>query len=144
MDPRRLLRVGGPTWELARAFLLLAYLAANASSAGTADRLSAPWLAAVGAAGLVLPAAFLFFAIDPQRHAAFLPLLIMGKVFEAGTVVLLFVTGTLGSGSLAPLQTGLPFPREVPEAGLFVVALLLDIGVLVGLVRLRSRSSPSE
>ena len=136
MKPRPVLRVAGPAWELARCFLFLAFLAAGSSSSGSADMLSAPWLAAVGAAGLVMPAAFLMLALAPDRYAVFLPLLRLGKGLEIATVALLFATRTIVPGSGMPL---LAF--RVPVLGNAQVAFALvgaaDVAVLIGLFRVR-------
>jgi hypothetical protein len=136
MEPKPLLRLGGPAWELARAFLLLAYLAVSASAAGSADMLSAPWLAAVGAAGLVMPAAFVMYAAAPDRHGAFLPLLRLGKVLEAATILLLFVTGAVSSGGNVPIFTA---RNLVFQPWTFGFVLVLDLLVLTGLLRVRGR-----
>lgn len=132
MEPRPILRFGGPAWELARTALLLLFLAVGSSTAGTPDMPSAPWLAAAGAAGLVLPAAFVLFCLSPGRYRPFLPLLIMGKIFEAGTLVLLFATGAVTRAVVPGLNLD-PFRAYAVGA-----ALILDVVVLVGLVRLRA------
>jgi hypothetical protein len=137
MKPRPVLRVAGPAWELARSFLLLAFLAAGSSSSGNVDMLSAPWLAAVGAAGLVMPAAFLVFALAPDRYAAFLPLLRLGKGLEIATVALLFATGTIAPGSGTPLLAfRVPVLGSVPMVFAFVG--VADVAVLIGLFRVRT------
>ncbi len=138
MEPRPLLRVAGPAWELARTFLLLAYLAVASSAAGSADMLSAPWLAAVGAAGLVMPAAFVMYAAAPDRHGAFLPLLRLGKALEAASILLLFATGAVAPGTTMP---GPFFATRIlsDPSWAFGLVFALDLLVLVGLVRVRGR-----
>jgi hypothetical protein len=138
MEPKPLLRVGGPAWEIARTVLLLAYLAVASSAAGSADMLSAPWLAAVGAAGLVVPAAFVMYAAAPQRHAAFLPLLRLGKALEAASILLLFATGVVAKGATmpGPLFT-VPLLGDPPWT--FGLVFALDLLVLTGLLRVRGR-----
>jgi hypothetical protein len=137
MKHKPLLRVAGPAWELARYFLLIAFLAAGSSSSGRADMLSTPWLLAAGAGGLVMPAAFLMLALAPGRYAAYVPLLRLGKGLEIATVALLFATGTITPGSGVPM---LAF--RVPVLGsvavVFVLATAADIAVLAGLFRLRT------
>jgi hypothetical protein len=136
MEPKPLLRVGGSAWEIARTFLLLAYLAVSSSAAGSADMLSAPWLAAVGAAGLVMPAAFVMYAAAPDRHGAFLPLLRLGKTLEAATILLLFVTGAVTGGGNVPFFAA----RMLSFAPwTFGLVLALDLLVLTGLLRVRGR-----
>jgi hypothetical protein len=137
MNQKPLLRVAGPAWELARYFLFILFLATASSSSGNADMLSAPWLAAVGAGGLVMPAAFLMFAFAPGRYAAYLPLLRLGKALEVATVALLFATGTVGPGS------GMPWIAfRVPVLGstavVFGLVGLADLVVLAGLLRVRT------
>src|SRR4030042_3016891 len=73
MEHKPVLRVAGPAWELPRFFLLIVFPATASSSSVNADMLSAPWLAAAGAGGLVMPAAFLMFAFAPGRDAVYLP-----------------------------------------------------------------------
>jgi hypothetical protein len=142
MEPKPLLRVGGAAWELARTFLLLAFLSLSSSSAGTADMLSAPWLAALGAAGLVMPAAFVMFAAAPRRHVAFLPLLRLGKTLETATILFLFASGAVSTVVALPgaylAAQALRYPPLV-----FGVAFALDLLVLVGLVRVREGSDPT-
>jgi hypothetical protein len=133
MKPRPVLRVAGPAWELARCFLFLAFLAAGSSSSGM---LSAPWLAAVGAAGLVMPAAFLMLALAPDRYAAFLPLLRLGKGLEIATVALLFATGTIAPGSGTPLAFRVPVLGSAPMV--FALVGVADVAVLIGLFRVRT------
>jgi hypothetical protein len=137
MEQKPLLRVAGPAWELARFFLFVVFLAAASSASGNADMLSAPWLAAAGAGGLAMPAAFLMLAIAPGRYAAYLPLLRLGKVLQVATVVLLFATGAVAPGSGVPL---LAF--RVPVLGsapvVFGIVTLVDLAVLAGLSRVRT------
>ena len=137
MDQKPLLRVAGPAWELARSFLFVVFLAASSSSSGNADMLSAPWLAAAFAGGLVMPAAFLMFAIAPGRYAAYLPLLRLGKALEVLTVVLLFATGTVGAGSMMP-WIAFRVPVLGSTAVVFGLAALVDLAVLAGLLRVRT------
>jgi hypothetical protein len=134
MEPKPLLRLGGPAWELARTFLLLAHVAVSSSAAGSADMLAAPWLAAVGAAGLVMPAAFVMFAVAPDRHGAFLPLLRLGKALEAATILLLFATGAVAGGGNLPYFTAQALATSPLLLGL---AFVLDLLVLAGLLRVR-------
>ena len=137
MELKPLLRIAGPAWELARSFLFIAFLAASSSSSGTTDMLSAPWLAAVGAAGLVMPAAFLMLALAPDRYAAYLPLLRLGKGLEIATVVLLFATGTIAPGSGMPLLAfRVPVLGSIPVV--FGLVAAADVAVLVGLFRVRT------
>jgi hypothetical protein len=133
MEPNPLLRLGGSAWEIARTFLLLAV---SSSGAGSVEALSAPWLAAVGAAGLVMPAAFVMYAAAPDRHAAFLPLLRLGKALEAATILLLFATGAIAGGGNVPY-----FAAQALGSSpvLFGFAFALDLLVLVGLLRVRGR-----
>jgi hypothetical protein len=138
MEPRPLLRVAGPAWEIARTFLLLAYLAVAFSASSSADLLSAPWLAAAGAAGLVMPAAFVMYALAPDRHGAFLPLLRLGKALEAATVLLLFATGAVtGSGTMPGPHFAAGMLSLQPLT--FGLVLVLDLLVLTGLLRTRGR-----
>ena len=132
-----MLRIAGPAWELVRSFLLLAYLAASSSSAANADMLSAPWLAALGAAGLVMPAAFLMFSLAPTRYAAYLPLLKLGKGLELAAVALLFATGTVTAGSVVPLLA-FRVPVLGSAAVVFGLVAILDLAVLAGLFRVRT------
>jgi len=136
MEPNPLLRVGGAAWELARTLLLLAFLSGSFSAAGA---LSAPWLAAFGAAGLVMPAAFVMFARAPERYRLFLPLLRLGKTLETATILFLFVTGTVTRGAALPgayfAAQALAYP---PLA--FGAVFALDLLVLVGLLRVRERT----
>ena len=142
MELKPLLRVGGPAWELARTILLLAYLTATSPAASAADMLSAPWLAAVGAPGLLMPAAFLMFSISPGRFPGFLPLLRLGKTLEAASILLLFATRAIDFGGTMP---GPLF--AVPVLGApqwaFGLVLALDLFVLAGLVRARALPSPT-
>jgi hypothetical protein len=142
MEPKPLLRIGGPAWELARTFLLLAFLSGSSSAADAADMLSAPWLAALGAAGLVMPAAFAMFALTPRRHGSFLPLLTVGKILETVTILLLFVTGAVFTGAALP---GAFFAAQVlgNPALVFGAVFALDVLVLVGLLRVREGSGPT-
>lgn len=141
MEPKPLLRVAGPAWELARYFLIVAYLAAASSPSGNADMLSAPWLAAAAAGGLAMPAAFFVYAYEPGRYAAYLPLLRLGKVLELATIVLLYATGAIRPGSTVPM---LAFRVPVLDgtAVAFGVVALLDAAVLAGLLRVRTRGGP--
>ncbi len=138
MEPKPLLRVGGAAWELARTFLLLAYLAVSSSAPGAASMLSAPWLAAAAAACLVMPAAFVMYAVAPDRHGAFLPLLRLGKVLETASILLLFATGAVAAVTPIPGT-----PIAVPLLGYPPVTIglvfALDLLVLAGLVRVRGR-----
>jgi hypothetical protein len=137
MEQKPLLRVAGPAWELARYFLFVVFLAAASSASGDADMLSAPWLAAAAAGGLVMPAAFLMIAFSPGRYAVYLPLLRLGKVLQVATVVLLFATGAISPGSGVPV---LAF--RVPVLGnaavTFALVALADVAVLAGLLRVRT------
>ena len=136
MEERPLLRIAGPGWEFARYFLFAAFLAADPSSGGSGS-LSAPWIAAVTAGGLVMPAAFLMFALAPGRYAAYLPLLRLGKVLQIVTVALLFVTGTIRPESTVPvLAYRVPLPGQAIAA--FGIAALLDLAVLAALFRVRA------
>ncbi len=137
MDHKPVLRVAGPAWELARYFLLIAFLATASSTSGNADMLSAPWLAAAGAGGLVMPAAFLMFAFAPGRYAAYLPLLRLGKALEVATVALLFATGTIAPGSVMP-WIAFRVPVLGSTAVVFGLVALVDLAVLVGLIRVRT------
>jgi hypothetical protein len=137
MDHKPVLRVAGPAWELARYFLLIAFLATASSSSGNADMLSAPWLAAAGAGGLVMPAAFLMFAFAPGRYAAYLPLLRLGKALEVATVALLFATGTIATGSVMP-WIAFRVPVLGSTAVVFGLVALVDLAVLAGLLRVRT------
>ena len=136
MEERPLLRIAGPGWEFARYFLFAAFLAADSSSGG-AGMLSAPWLAAVTAGGLVMPAAFLMFALAPGRYAAYLPLLRLGKVLQIATLALLFVTGTIRPESTVPV---LAWRVPVLDRSLvaFGLVALLDLAVLAALFRART------
>jgi hypothetical protein len=129
MEQKPLLRVAGPTWELARYFLFMVFLAAASSSA--------PWLAAAAAGGLVMPAAFALYALFPGRYAAYLPLLRLGKVLQIATVVMLFVTGTIRPESTVPI---LAYRVPVLDRALVVFGLvaLLDLVVLAALFRVRT------
>lgn len=133
MEYRPLLRIAGPGWEFARYFLFAAFLAADSSS----GMLSAPWLAAVTAGGLVMPAAFLMFALAPGRYAAYLPLLRLGKVLQIATVALLFVTGTIRPESTVPI---LAWRVPVLDRSLvaFGLVALLDLAVVAALFRVRT------
>lgn len=142
MEPKPLLRVAGPAWELARYFLMVAFLAASSSSAGSADMLSAPWLAAAAAGGLAMPAAFFVYAFAPKRYAVYLPLLRLGKVFELATVVLLYATGAIRLGSIMPV-VAFRVPVLDSTAVVFGLVALFDAAVLVGLLRVRSRAAPT-
>ena len=128
MEPKPLLRLGGSAWEIARTFLLFAV---SSSAAG-----SAPWLAAVGAAGLVMPAAFVLYAAVPDRHGAFLPLLRLGKALEAVTLFLLFITGAITGGGNVPYFAAPALGSSPYVLGL---VLMLDLLVLAGLLRVPGR-----
>jgi len=133
MEERPLLRIAGPGWEFARYFLFAAFLAADSSS----GMLSAPWLAAVTAGGLVMPAAFLMFALAPRRYAAYLPLLRLGKFLQIAAVALLFVTGTIRPESTVPfIAYRIPVPGQAIAA--FGIVALLDLAVLAALFRVRT------
>jgi hypothetical protein len=136
MELKPLLRVAGPAWELARYFTFVAFLA-SAPQSGGADPLSAPWLAAATAGGLVMPAAFLMFALAPGRYTAYLPLLRLGKILQIATVVLLFVTGTIRLAYTVPF-----FADRVPvlgwSLGIFGVVGLIDLAVLAALFLVRT------
>ncbi len=137
MDKKPLLRAAGPAWELARSFLFIAFLAIASSSSGDADMLSAPWLIAAGAGGLVMPAAFLMFAFAPARYTAYLPLLRLGKGLELASLALLFATGTIAPGSVMPvLAFRVPVLGSAPVV--FGLVALADLAVLVGLLRVRT------
>jgi hypothetical protein len=137
MERKLLLRIAGPAWELARYFLFLVFLAFASSSAGNADMLSAPWLLAVGAGGLVMPAAFLMFALAPGRYPGYLPLLRLGKGLELASLALLFATGTIAPGSVMPvLAFRVPVLGSTPMV--FGLVALVDILVLAGLLRVRT------
>jgi len=144
MERKPLLRVAGPAWELARYFLFIAFLAASSSSSGNADMLSEPWLLAAGAGGLAMPAAFLIFALAPDRYASYLPLLRLGKVFEVATVALLFATGTIPPDGTVPfLAFRVPLLGSAPIA--FGLVILADLVVLAGLFRVRAAAgAPSS
>ena len=133
MEPKPLLRLGGSAWEIARTFLLFAV---SSSAAGSAAIGSAPWLAAVGAAGLVMPAAFVLYAAVPDRHGAFLPLLRLGKALEAVTIFLLFVTGGITGGGNIPYLAAQALGSSPL---LFGLVLVLDLLVLAGLLRVPGR-----
>jgi hypothetical protein len=136
MERKPLLRIAGPAWELARSFLFFVFLTASSSS-GNADMLSAPWLAAAFAGGLVMPAAFIMIALAPARYAVYLPLLRLGKILQIATVVLLFVTGAIRPESTVPiLENRVPvLDRALVVFGLVAAA---DVAVLVGLFRVRA------
>ncbi len=142
MESNPLLRVGGAAWELARTLLLLAFLSGSSSAAGAAGALSAPWLTAFGAAGLVMPAAFVMFARAPERYRLFLPLLKLGKALETATILFLFVTGAVTSGAALPgayfAAQALGYPPLV-----FGAMFALDLLVLVGLLRVREGAEPT-
>ncbi len=144
MERKPLLRVAGPAWELARFFLFIAFLAAPSSSSGNADMLSEPWLLAAGAGGLAMPAAFLLFALAPDRYASYLPLLRLGKVFEVATVALLFATGTILWESTMPMPL-FRVPVLYRTAVAFGLVILADLVVLAGLFRVRAAAgTPSS
>ena len=137
MEPKPLLRVAGPAWELARYFLIVAFVAAASSPSGNADMLSAPWLAAAAAAGLAMPAAFFVYACAPGRYAAYLPLLRLGKGIELATIVLLYATGAIRWGSTVPMLA-FRVPVLDSTAVVFGLVALLDAAVLAGLLRVRT------
>jgi hypothetical protein len=142
MEPKPLLRIAGPAWELARYFLFVVFLAASSSSSGTADMLSAPWLAAVAAGGLAMPAAFFVYAFVPGRYAAYLPLLRLGKVLELASLALLYATGTIRLGSTLPyVAFRVPVLDSTPVV--FGLVALLDAAVLAGLLRVRTGAGPT-
>lgn len=143
MDQKPLLRVAGPAWEVARYFLFVVFLAASSSSSGDADMLSAPWLAAACAGGLVVPAAFLMFAFAPRRYASYLPLLRLGKILEIATVVLLFVTGTILWDSTMPMPL-FRVPVLYRTTVVFGLVTLADLAVLAGLFRVRAVAVGAE
>jgi hypothetical protein len=132
MERKPLLRIAGPVWEFARYFLVLALVATGSSPVDFRGLLSAPWLAAAAAGGLVMPAAFLMLSFDPQRYAGYLPLVRLGKGLEIVTVVLLFFSVGVAPGSAVP-----PLGSRLPGIGSLPVVLgavaALDIAVLVGL-----------
>jgi hypothetical protein len=143
MEKKPLLRSAGPAWELARSFLFIAFLAIGSSSSGDADMLSAPWLIAAGAGGLVMPAAFLMFAFAPARYAAYLPLLRLGKGLELASLALLFATGTIAPGSVMPvLAFRVPVLGSAPVV--FGIVALADLAVLAGLLRVRTDTGASD
>ena len=142
MEPKPLLRIAGPAWELARYFLIVVFLASSSSASGNADMLSAPWLAAAAAGGLAMPAAFFLYAYEPGRYAAYLPLLRLGKVLELATIVLLYATGTIRAGSTMPmLAFRVPVLDSTPVV--FGLVALLDAAVLAGLLRVRTGAGPT-
>ena len=137
MEQKPLLRVAGSAWELARYFLFVVFLAAASSASGAADMLSAPWLAAAAAGGLVMPAAFLMIAFAPRRYADYLPLLRLGKVLEVATVALLYATGAITPGSGMPVLA-FRMPVLGNAAVVFGLVALADVAVLAGLLRVRT------
>lgn len=142
MEPKPLLRVGGAAWELARTVLLLAFLSSSSSAAGAAGAVSAPWLAAFGAAGLVMPAAFVMFARAPERYRAFLPLLRLGKTLETATIFFLFVTGAVSRAAALPGAYFAAQALAYPPLAIGAV-FALDLLVLVGLLRVREGAEPT-
>ncbi len=94
------LLVGGSLWGLARFLLLLFFVAARLS---TGLRGVLPWLLAVSAPGLVLPAGWMMYALFPRRHARYLPLLKLGQLLGMASLVLLAAAGSLVFPAEAPL-----------------------------------------
>jgi hypothetical protein len=127
MKIRRILFLINSLWELLR-FLLL-FLAAVLVFRKTvaAETQALRWLLVLAAPGLLLPAGFLFLYLDPDRNAALLGVLSIGKVLAlcAAAVLLLAAPFELLRRSLSLTE-----PVLIPLA-ILTGAAAVDLALLL-------------
>ncbi len=131
MKARKTIVVLGCAWDGARFFILLSislWLYMAASGWGTSI---GAWLLAASAAGLLLPTGELFFCLYPGRYGNLLNLLILGKILNIVSLLLLFFSGALSTGIGAVLFQAGPLP--VTQAFACSLIAVFDLLSLVAL-----------
>jgi hypothetical protein len=98
MKARKTIIALGTAWDGARFFILLSialWLFISASGWGTSI---AAWLIAASAAGLLLPVGELLYCLYPGRYGNLIGFLLLAKILNVFSLLLLFFSGALSSG----------------------------------------------
>lgn len=116
---------GGAAWELLRFFTLLNVLSLAILNLESVENvINMTWF---GAPQLILAAAFFFVGAYPDRRAAYLPLLRIGKFLSVVAGAAAFLTGGFTPSLLDP-------PWSAVSVVAVLGALLVDIILLVVLL----------
>jgi hypothetical protein len=115
-------------WDFARFFIVLTiaiFIFRSSSGWGISVE---PWLLAASAAGLLIPVGELLLCLYPERYANLLGFMVLGKVLNVFSLLLLFFFGALSS-SIRPVLFSLG-RVGITETGACSVVALLDLSSL--------------
>ena len=105
MSKRRVFLTAGLAWEIIRFtwffFLMVGFYVQMWVGS---DRL-APWLLALSAGGLVLPAGYVMLLVRPRRYAPTVNLLRVGKALQILPVIVILIMGSVEAAG-APVDWG--------------------------------------
>ena len=115
-------------WDFARFFVVLLITLFIFRSASGWGLSVAPWLLAASAAGLIVPVGELLLCLYPERYANLLAFLVLGKVLNVFSLLLLFFSGALAS-SLSPVLFTVA-GAGITETGACSAVAVLDLSSL--------------
>jgi len=142
MKARKTIIALSSAWDGARFFLLLSMALWLLMSASGWRASIAPWLLAASAAGLLLPVGELMFYLYPGRYGNLAGFLILAKILNVFSLLLLFFSGALTVGIRTVLFTIGQF--GITQTAACSAILVLDLLSLAALAALGAAPEAKE